>query len=418
MKRAGNLFCKIAEIENLELAFWKAQRGKTGKKEVRLFRDNLSVNLMRLREDLLSGNYSLGNYHYFKIYDPKERMICASDFRERVIQHAVINVCEPHFEKYQIFDSYACRKGKGVDSCLKRTQEFCARFKWYLKLDIHKYFNSIHHPTLLRLLNRRFKDARLMDFFSQLLDSYEVALDCGLPIGSLCSQYFANLYLGMFDHYVKDVCRISGYVRYMDDFIVFGNDKENLKETKRQVEEFLLNQMKLSLNEPIINKTECGIPFLSYRVRLSGLRLSLKAKRRFVRKIKVANRMKSADRALPLLAFVIRADSEGFRRKVIFGTSFKGSNRVCRGGSWNNNARNCRSANRNNNSPSNRNNNIGFRVALVPAQGNDGCLIEQSEVSIPEFQDKNERPLSQVGKCSKAITDSINSIELNVGEDC
>lgn len=319
MKRVGNLYWKIAEIENLELAFWKAQRGKSGKKEVQIFRKNPHENLLSIRNEFLNGNVTVGNYHYFTIYDPKERIICAADFRERVIQHAVVNICEQYFEKYQIFDSYACRKGKGVDACLARTQKFCRKYQWFLKLDIHKFFDSVNHRVLLNILNRRFKDPALLDFFSRLIDSYEVVSGCGLPIGNLLSQYFANLYLGVLDHELKDVMKVPGYVRYMDDFIIFAEHKENLTAIKNRIEEFISNNLKLTLNVPLLNKTSHGIPFLSYKVTASGLRLSLKAKKRFRKKIKLANQTESADQALPLLAFVCRAESTGFRRKLLYG---------------------------------------------------------------------------------------------------
>ncbi len=320
MKRVGNLYWKIAEIENLELAFWKAQRGKSGKNEVKKFRENLHDNLLAIRNEFLTGNVTLGNYHYFTIYDPKERIICAADFRERVIQHAVVNICEPYFEKYQIFDSFACRKGKGVDACLARTQYFCRKFQWYLKLDIHKYFDSINHKVLLNMLNRRFKDPDLLNFFALLLDSYEVTPGCGLPIGNLLSQYFANLYLGLLDHELKDVLKVPGYVRYMDDFIIFTNSKDELKTIKSRIEEITSKILKLKLNPELCNRTVHGITFLSYRVMPNGLRLSQKAKKRFRRKIKLANQIQSAEHALPLLAFINRADSVGFRKKLFYGT--------------------------------------------------------------------------------------------------
>lgn len=158
MKRAGNLYQKIAEHENLRLAFWKAQRGKSGKHDILRYREHLDENLKQLRGELLNGDIDIGHYHYFTIYDPKERMICAADFRERVLHHAIINICEPYFEAYQIYDSYACRKGKGLDVALRRAQFFCRKFDWYLKLDVHKYFDSIEHDKLLCLLDRRFKD--------------------------------------------------------------------------------------------------------------------------------------------------------------------------------------------------------------------------------------------------------------------
>ena len=320
MKRAGNLYWKIAEIENLELAFWKAQRGKSGKNEVKQFRKNLHANLLSIRNEFLTGNVTLGNYHYFTVYDPKERIICAADFRERVIQHAVVNICEPHFERYQIFDSYACRNGKGVDACLARTQYFCRKFQWYLKLDIHKYFDSINHNVLLNILNRRFKEPDLLNFFAVLLDSYEVTPGCGLPIGNLLSQYFANLYLGVLDHELKDVLKVPGYVRYMDDFIIFADNKDRLKEINNKIEEIVNGLLQLNLNPALCNRTIHGIPFLSYKISSGGLRLSQKAKIRFRNKIKIANQMQSAEHALPLIAFIDRANSVGFRKKLFCGT--------------------------------------------------------------------------------------------------
>lgn len=367
MKRAGNLYQKIMELKNLELAFWKAQKGKSGKKDVQVFRADLQNNLQMLQSDLQNGP-SLGNYHYFTIYDPKERVICAANFRERVLHHAIINVCEPYFEKFQIYDSYACRKGKGMDPCLTRAQQYCRKFNWYLKLDIHKFFDTIPHDRLLQLLERRFKDPHLLNLFSSLVESYEVQQNCGIPIGNLTSQFFANFYLAHLDHELKNVCRVPGYIRYMDDFLLFSDDKKELQNLQKYVESFLKHSLKLELNPAILNRTCCGISFLSYRIYPHELRLSVKAKKRFVRKIAVANALESADHALPLLAFLNRANSYGFRKSILYGKRTNGSNRVIRGGSWNNNANNCQVANRNNNNPDNRNNNNGFRLALVPAQ--------------------------------------------------
>ncbi len=319
MRRVGNLYQRIAEPENLELAFWKAQRRKSARDDVQAFRANLSGNLALLREALLCGSITFGNYRYFTIYDPKERVICAADFRERVLHHAIINVCEPVFERYQIFDSFACRKGKGLDACLERTREFCRKYRWFLKADVHKFFDSVDHAVLLRLLSRRFKDGRLIDLFSKIIESYETCPGKGLPIGNLTSQYFANLYLGVADHLIKDAWRVPAYIRYMDDFVLFFDEKEQARSMKMQVAELFFNELKLELNAFQLNRTESGLPFLSYRIFGDGLRLSQKAKRRFRRKIEDANRKESAERALPILAFVQRADSYGFRKKLFYG---------------------------------------------------------------------------------------------------
>ena len=150
MKRAGELIERIANADNLRLAFWKASRGKRAKAEVLRFRADLDARLRILREKLFSASVAWGPYRTFKVYDPKERMICVAPFRDRVAQHAIINVVEPHFESYQIHDSYACRRGKGLDGAIARAVCFSRRGDWYLKMDVRKYFDSIHHEVLKR----------------------------------------------------------------------------------------------------------------------------------------------------------------------------------------------------------------------------------------------------------------------------
>lgn len=128
LKRAGNLYDRIAEPENLRLAFLKAIRGKRGKREVREYAARLDGNLSLLRDQLLAHAPVVGHYHFFTVHDPKERVICAASFPERVLHHAVANVCEPVLERYAIGDSYACRTGKGMHAAVLRAQEFTRRF--------------------------------------------------------------------------------------------------------------------------------------------------------------------------------------------------------------------------------------------------------------------------------------------------
>ena len=317
MKRVGNLYQKIAELDNLELAFWKAQRGKSAKKSVILFRENLMENLLSIRKEFLENNVRMGDYHYFTIHDPKERRICAAAFRERVIHHAVVNVCGEVFGRYQIYDSYASIKGKGIDLCLDRAVYFCSRYKWFLKLDIHKCYDSINHNKLINILNSRFKDGELLNFFMKLLKTYEISPDKGIPIGNLLSQYFANMHLAVMDHEIKDRMRIKGYLRYMDDCLFFSDDKTELAELKIKVKDFVKSRLDLEINKPQLNRCVCGIPFLSYRVTPNGLRLSLKAKRRFKKKIKNANETQNLNKVFALLSFVNRAESLEFRKKVL-----------------------------------------------------------------------------------------------------
>ena len=128
MKRANHLIEKIATIENLELAFWKARKGKNGFATVEQYRNNLTENLFTLAEQIKTGQIKTGNHRHFTIYDPKEREICAASFPERVLHHALMNVCHPIFEKFQIYDSYASRLGKGVYAAIDKARIFQKKY--------------------------------------------------------------------------------------------------------------------------------------------------------------------------------------------------------------------------------------------------------------------------------------------------
>jgi retron-type reverse transcriptase len=182
VKRENFLIDRIADPDNLRLAFWKASRSKTGKAEVFGFRNNLDENLLLLRGEILGGKPAVGNYRYFKVFDPKERLICASAFRERVLHHALMNVAGDSFERFQIYAGYACRIGKGTYAALERAETFQKRHAHFLKLDVRKYFAPISHEILKRLLHRRFKERRLLDIFGAIVESCEAAPGRGLPI--------------------------------------------------------------------------------------------------------------------------------------------------------------------------------------------------------------------------------------------
>jgi len=113
MKRMGNLFERIVERDNLRLAFSKALRGKRDRLDARAFASTLDENLRRAADDVASGTFPLGRCRQFVIHDPKERVITAPCFAERVLHHAIMNVCEPVFERWLIHDTYACRIGRG-----------------------------------------------------------------------------------------------------------------------------------------------------------------------------------------------------------------------------------------------------------------------------------------------------------------
>ncbi len=327
MKRAGNLYKKIATYENLCQAFWKAARGKQHRQEVIAFRSSFDSRIGKLQEGLLQHQPDIGNYHFFKVFDPKQRSICAASFSERVLHHAIMNVCEPVLETGAIYDTYACRTGKGNRKALARAQFFARKHSWYLKLDIKKYFDSIDHAVMLRLLFRRFKDRELLDLLAKLMDTYHTSQGKGVPIGNLISQHLANFYLGDFDHWVKETQKFKGYLRYMDDMLFFGQNCAELKALLEKIESYLQQTLALQLKPNFdLNCCRHGVSFLGYRIYPNKIELSSRSKRRFLHKFreyeqKWQNGQWSINVLVrhmePLLDFTRVAASEGLRRNAI-----------------------------------------------------------------------------------------------------
>lgn len=332
MKRANFLIERIANPDNLRLAFWKASRHKNGKIEVIKYRNSLDKNLLLLRSEILSGDVDVGHYHYFKIYDPKERLICASAFKERVLHHALMNVCHEYFERYQVFDSYACRIGKGTYAALNRAKSFQKKYLWFLKLDIRKYFYSISHDILKQQLQDMFKENKLLNIFGRIIDSYHHSQDEGIPIGNLTSQYFANHYLSISDRYIKENLHIPAYVRYMDDMVLWSDDKPKLINTAKHLEQFIKEALNLKLKPFCMNSTERGLPFLGYILYPHKTRLGCESRRRFRAKFndyslnlnsEIWTQYEYQRHILPLLAFTRYANSRAWRN-VFFSSFFAG----------------------------------------------------------------------------------------------
>ncbi|MCK9296690.1 MAG: RNA-directed DNA polymerase [Desulfobulbaceae bacterium] len=327
MKRAGNLYESIAARENLRLAFCKAARGKHDRQEVIQFREALEDNLAKLQQQLVRQKPDIGHYHFFQVRDPKPRSICAASFPERVLHHAVMNICEPVLDRYAIHDSYACRKGKGSVRALERARWFTRKNNWYLKLDIRRYFDSIDQETVIRLLCRRFKDKPLLHLFEDLLATYHTEPGKGLPIGNLISQHLANFYLGHFDHWIKETLRVRCYLRYMDDFILFAENRLQLRQHLISLRAFLDTQLRLQPKDNVqLNRCRHGVPFLGFRVYPSRLKLGVRSKKRFRVKFRQYEQKflagqwteKELIRHMePLFGFSFIASSHGFRKHVI-----------------------------------------------------------------------------------------------------
>ncbi len=327
MKRRSNLYRKLYTYENLCLAFYKAAKGKQGRRDVIAYRGNFHFNIQKLCNELVEQQPDIGHYRFFMVHDPKQRAICAASFPERVLHHAIMNICEPALETYAIYDSYACRKGKGNKKAVLRAQLFSRKYPWFLKLDICKYFDSIDHKCMMGLLERRFKDTRVLLLFQKLLATYNTSPGKGMPIGNLISQHLANLYLGQFDHWVKEELKVKGYIRYMDDFLIFGEKRKVLAERLERVKTYLERDLKLELNNNVqLNRCRHGIPFLGYRVFPWMIRLSTESRKRFVDKFRAYEQKRIngdwseaelARHMEPLVDFTRFAKAESFRQKII-----------------------------------------------------------------------------------------------------
>lgn len=293
MKRYGQLYTQFASFPNLLKAAKKARSGAIRKHETQWFGFHLEPALIELQAELLSGSYQPQPYRYFKIYDPKERIISVAAFRDRVVHHALINILEPIYERCFIYDSYATRKDKGTHKAVARAQHYLQRADWFWKTDINKYFDSIHHQTLMALISRKIKDAALLELTSRIVNnggegsSLLSTSKCGLPIGNLTSQFFANVYLNGFDHYVTEKLKPHGYLRYMDDFVIFHKDKASLKSNRQDVENYLKEFLSLQLkaSATFLNNSSNGLTFLGRRIFPGIIRMAWPNGKRLLRRM-------------------------------------------------------------------------------------------------------------------------------------
>lgn len=271
-KRIGFLWEELTSWHNLYCAYRKACKHKKSKAETAEWMFNCERLLLELQAELREKRYKPQAYRYFMIKVPKERLISVAAFRDRVVHHALVNVIEAHFEKTFICDSYATRKEKGLHLAVKAAQSYARTNQWFFKLDIAKYFASIDHEILLGLIKRKIKDPHVIKLCETILDNQNLSMGCsqgtGLPVGNLTSQFFANIYLNQLDHFIKQVLRYKGYVRYMDDFILFADDSQRLIDDLPLIHEFLAAHLRLNIKEGAaqLNRVRQGMPFLGYRV--------------------------------------------------------------------------------------------------------------------------------------------------------
>lgn len=248
MKTYKNLYNEFLSISNFEKAFRDTTKG-SGKSEIRkLCRDNYINNIDKYLPSIIyfSSRFIPFKHDEFTIYEhscKKERKIIIPTLNELILHHAVINVLEPIFMKQMYEHSYASISGRGTHRGQRAVQKWIrndpANTKYFLKMDIKKFFESIDQEILINKLNRIIADDRMMDLLTKIIKS----TDHGLPLGFYTSQWFANFYLTAFDHYVKEVLHAKYYIRYMDDMVIFDSNKRNLKKIKAAVEEYLGSEL-------------------------------------------------------------------------------------------------------------------------------------------------------------------------------
>jgi len=286
MKTYKNLYSQIYNISNLILAWRKARKGKTKKKDVIEFEKDTLGNLFALHEELKNETYFPKPLKTFILRDPKTRKISKADFRDRIVHHAIINILEPIFDKTFIYDSCANRKGKGNLFALKRFDEFKKKVSrngkikgwindnqvkgYCLKADIKHYFNEVNHKILIKIIKRRINDEKTINLISKILENggrTSFGFAKAMPLGNLTSQFFANVYLNELDYFVKHKLRTKYYIRYVDDFVILHESKEQLKIWKQQVNQFLNKELELELHpeKSKIIPLSKGIDFVGFR---------------------------------------------------------------------------------------------------------------------------------------------------------
>lgn len=331
------MFAQVTCWDNLLLAFRKASAGKRGRPDVAAFEHRLEDNLFELQAELQNGRYRPGAYVSFYIHEPKRRLISAAPFRDRVVHHALCNVIEPLLERSFVTDSYANRLGKGTHRALGRAQAYARRFRYVLQLDIRQFFPSIDHAILQELLSRKIVDPAMLWLIDEILasgagvlaeeycmvyfpgdDLFAANRPRGLPIGNLTSQFWGNVYLNPLDHCIKRELRCLGYVRYVDDLLLFANEKSFLWEWMEKVAQRLAT-LRLTVHpgahpRPVME----GIPFLGFVIFPNQRRLKRRKGVQFQRRLRA---MRLAWQAGELTTESLAASLNGWLNHVRYGNT-------------------------------------------------------------------------------------------------
>lgn len=297
MKRVGNLFEKICDIENLRLAHKNAKKGKGWYKEVKAIDECPDYYLYYLQYLLKNRLYHTSDYEVFfkKERDKNRKIYKLPYFPDRVAQWAILQVIEPYIVNHLIADTYSAIPGRGIHKGLNRLTDAMWHdvkgCQYCLKIDARHYYQSINHDVMKEKYRRLFKDPDLLWLLDEIIDSINTADDedlvsiylleedidpnTGIPIGNYLSQYSGNYYFSDFDHWMKEVKHIKHYFRYMDDIVIFAETKEELHLLIEEIKVYFMDNMKLQVkgNWQIFPSYVRGVDYLGYRVFLNYILL-------------------------------------------------------------------------------------------------------------------------------------------------
>jgi len=295
MKRINNIYQKICSLDNLRRADETARKGKRNSYGVKLHEVNKEENILKLQKMLIDKTFKTSEYQVFKIYEPKERYIYRLPYYpDRILHHAIMNVLEPVWIKTFTADTHSCIKGRGIHSCAEKVKQALradvAGTKYCFKSDIIKFYPNVNHEILKEILARKIKDKDVLWLLGEIIYSAD-----GVPIGNYLSQYFANLYLAYFDHWVKEEKKVKYYYRYADDMVFLGSSKDELRQLFIEIQFYLWENLKLEIkgNHQIFPVSARGIDFVGYRFWHTHTLLRKGIKKNFARAAAKGNMPKS-----------------------------------------------------------------------------------------------------------------------------
>ncbi len=303
----------IISVENLLGSWQEFLRGKRKRSDVAEFALHLGDNVIELHRELAVKDYRHDSYEPFKICDPKPRQIHKASVRDRLVHHAIYRTLYPYFDRYFIHDSYSCRKGKGTHRAINRFRQFGrqvsrnnTRTCWVLQCDIRRFFASIDHEILLRILRRHIVDEDVLWLLGEVIQSFDTQgrAGIGLPLGNLTSQLLVNVYMNQFDQWMKRRVKAKYYIRYADDFVILHESRAYLGTLIPKIAHFLGRELCLSLHPKklTVRTLASGIDFLGWVHFPHHRVLRTCTKRRMLKRVRLSDSEQSRQSYVGLLS--------------------------------------------------------------------------------------------------------------------